>query len=317
MVLNNPTKKFVALAGGVGGAKLVYGLSKILPPECLTIIGNVGDDFDLYGLHISPDLDTVMYTLAELANPATGWGIQGDTLHTIEMLRRYGEDVWFQLGDQDLGTHILRTQGLAQGLSLTKVTARLCAGLGIKHQLLPVTNARLRTTVDTIEEGTLAFQDYFVRHRWQPTVQRVWFDHDDQASITEEAAQALHEADVIVICPSNPVLSVAPILEAKGCREAVEGRKGKCVAVSPFVGGKAVKGPAEKLMRELGLDISPSGLIGYYGGLLDGLVIDNLDCEIALNETIPILTTQTLMQSSEDKVRLAEEVIEWVGSISG
>jgi LPPG:FO 2-phospho-L-lactate transferase len=315
MVLNTQTK-VVALAGGVGGAKLVYGLSRILTPDQLTIIGNVGDDFDLYGLHISPDLDTVMYTLAGVANTATGWGLTNETWQMLEMLQHYGEEIWFRLGDQDLATHVLRTHWLAQGISLTAVTDRLMRGLNVPFRLLPVTDDPLSTVIDTIEKGTLAFQEYFVRQRWLPTVKRVWFQHADEARMTEPVAAALHEADAIIICPSNPVLSIEPLLVVPGVRQALEKRPGPCVAVSPFVGGKAVKGPAEKLMRELNLDISPRGLAAYYGGLLDGLVIDTLDQDQPQAENTAVLVTQTLMQSQEDKVRLAGDVIDWVGSLT-
>lgn len=313
MVLNAQTK-VVALAGGVGGAKLVYGLSKILTPQQLTIIGNVGDDFELYGLHISPDLDTVMYTLADVANATTGWGLADESWQMLDMLQRYGEETWFHLGDRDLATHILRTHWLAQGLSITTVTERLMRGLGVPFRLLPVTDDPLATMIDTIEKGTLAFQEYFVRQRWQPTIKRVWFDHADEARPTEPVISALQEADIFIICPSNPVLSIEPLLVVPGVRQLLEKRHGPCVAVSPFIGGKAVKGPAEKLMRELNLDISPRGLEAYYGGMLDGLVIDIVDRDQPQPEAA-VLVTPTFMQSQEDKVRLAGTVIEWVGSL--
>ncbi len=315
MVLD-PQRNIVALAGGVGGAKLAYGLSKIVPPGRLAIIGNVADDFTLYGLHISPDLDTVMYTLAGIANPATGWGVAGDSWQMLGMLEGYGEDVWFRLGDRDLATHVLRTQWLAQGVTLTAITARLMDALGVAYRLLPVTDDPLATMIDTVERGTLAFQDYFVRHRWQPAARRVWFRGAEQAHITPAAAEALRTADVIVFCPSNPVLSIEPILTVPGVRDLIAERRGACVAVSPFVGGKAVKGPAAKLMRELGLDSSPDGIVAYYAGLLDGLVIDRSDDGPAQIGSVPLLATQTLMQSDDDKQHLAEEVLEWVGSLS-
>lgn len=315
MVLN-PQTHIVALAGGVGGAKLAYGLSKIVPPGQLTIIGNVADDLILYGLHVSPDLDTVMYTLAEVANPATGWGLAGDSWQMLDMLARYGQDTWFGLGDRDLATHVLRTAWLAQGVALTEITRRLMDALGVTHRLLPVTDDPLATMIDTEDRGTLAFQEYFVRYRWQPPVRRVWFRGVEQARVTAEAEQALRTADVIVFCPSNPVLSIEPILAVPGVRDLILNRRGPCVAVSPFVDGKAVKGPAAKLMCELGLDISPDGLVTYYAGLLDGLVIDRSDSRPALAGAVSWLATHTLMQSDDDKVRLAEEVLEWVGSLS-
>jgi LPPG:FO 2-phospho-L-lactate transferase len=220
------------------------------------------------------------------------------------------------LGDRDLATHVLRTHWLAQGQSLTAITERLMHGLNVPFRLLPVTDDQLSTMIDTIEMGTLAFQDYFVRQRWQPTVKRVWFHHADQARITEPVAAALQAADVIIICPSNPVLSIEPLLVVPGMRQTLEKRRGLCIAVSPFVGGKAVKGPAEKLMRELDLDISPRGLVAYYNGLLDGIVIDTLDQDQTQAENTAVLVTETLMQSQEDKVRLAGDVIEWVGSLT-
>jgi LPPG:FO 2-phospho-L-lactate transferase len=314
MVLG-PQSKIVALVGGVGGAKLAYGLVQILPPERLTIIGNVADDFELYGLHISPDLDTVMYTLAGVANPTTGWGIDGDTWQMVDMLARFGEDIWFRLGDRDLATHLLRTQWLKQGLSLTAVTARLSKALGTEHRLLPVTDGPLATMVDTEEHGTLGFQEYFVEHRWQPTAKRVWYRNVEHVRATDAVVSALSQADVIMLGPSNPVLSIAPILAVPGVRSAIRACRGVCVALSPFVDGKAVKGPADKLMRELGLDFSPAGLVMYYAGLLDGLVIDRLDADQELAEGIPVLSTDTLMKSNEDKVRVANEMLDWVGSV--
>jgi LPPG:FO 2-phospho-L-lactate transferase len=316
MVLVDPHVKVVALAGGVGGAKLAYGLSKILSPGQLTIIGNVGDDFELYGLHISPDLDTVMYTLAEVANPVTGWGITGDTSHMLDMLSRYGEEPWFRLGDHDLATHLLRTQGLAQGMALTAVTERLARSLGIEHRFLPVTDDPLATMVDTVEYGPLGFQEYFVRRQWKPTVRRIWFEGADRARLTPSAETALREARIMIVCPSNPVLSIAPILAVPGVREIMAQRRGLCVAVSPFIGGRAVKGPAVKVMTELGLDVSPHGLMAYYDGLLDGLVIDEADRgQVWAEEKVSLLITRTLMQSSEDKTRLAHECLVWLGSL--
>lgn len=304
----------MALAGGVGGAKLVFGLAQILSDEQLVIIGNVADDFELYGLHISPDLDTVMYTLAGVANPETGWGLSGDSWQMLDMLARYGEDTWFRLGDKDVATHLLRTHWLNQGLSLTEVTARLASGLGVRHRLLPATDDPVATMVETVEGGTLGFQDYFVRHQWQPTVRKIWFRGIEQTCVTDDVKKALDEADVIIFCPSNPILSIEPILSVPGVREALRTRKGVCVAVSPFIGNRAVKGPAAKLMPELGLEVSPRGVSRYYEGLLDGLVIDSSDAERGQEVEIPFLATETLMVSNQDKVRLAEEILDWSGS---
>ncbi len=306
-------KRVVALAGGVGGAKLADGLAQVLPPEQLTIVGNVADDFELYGLHISPDLDTLMYTLAGVANSATGWGVADETWGALDMLARYGEEPWFRLGDRDLATHLLRTHALRRGETLTDVTRRLSSALGVKPALLPATDDPLMTLLDTAQDGTLEFQDYFVRRRWQPVVTRVWLRGVEQARPTESVLAALQAADLIVFCPSNPVLSLEPILALPGLRETIRARRGRCVAVSPFVGGAAVKGPAAKLMAELGLDISPRGLADFYGGLLDGLIVDVSDRALAAKTRVDALVTPTLMQTREDRRRLAEVVLEWVG----
>lgn len=308
-------KNIVALAGGVGGAKLAYGLSTCIASDRLTVIGNVADDFTLYGLHISPDLDTVMYTLAGIANPATGWGIAGETWQTADRLRQYGADVWFNLGDRDLATHMVRTQWLAEGLSLTEVTARLARALKMPSSLLPVTDDPLATMVDTVEYGTLPFQVYFVKYRWQPAVKQVVYHGVETSQATQLVLDALHEADVIVFCPSNPVLSLAPILAVPGVRAALLKRRGRSVAVSPFVGGKAVKGPADKLMGELGLGITPADLVQFYNGLLDGLVVDVSDREQVDDIKLPVLVTKTLMETDQDKHCLAEEIIQWVEGI--
>lgn len=308
-------KNIVALAGGVGGSKLAYGLAKRVAPEKLTIIGNVGDDFEHYGLHISPDLDTLMYTLGEVANPETGWGLAGETWQMLDMLSEYGERVWFRLGDRDLATHVLRTEWLRQGVALTEVTARLARSLGVQPRLLPVTDDPLATLVDTEEYGTLPFQAYFVRYRWQPTARRIWYHGAERARATDAVMTALHEADVIVLCPSNPILSIEPILAIPGVREALQVRRGFSVAVSPFIGGRAVKGPAAKLMGELGLGVTPQDLIQYYAGVLDGLVIDVSDREQTQPVDFPILITHTLMESGADKMGLAAEILSWVEGV--
>ena len=314
MVLDD-SRRVVVLAGGVGGAKLALGMAQQVAPENLAIIGNVADDFELYGLHISPDLDTVMYTLAGVANPVTGWGIEGDTRQMLEMMTRYGETPWFGLGDRDLATHLLRTGWLACGMTLTDVTARLASALGVACRLLPATDGPLRTMVDTAEHGTLGFQEYFVRHRWQPQVERVWFQREAACPVTEQARAALESADLIAIAPSNPVLSIEPILAVDGLRDLVAKRRGPCIVVSPFVAGRAVKGPADKLMRELSLEHSPRGVARYYAGLIDGLVIDETDAGAPLPQDVPVLVTSTLMVTADDKARLAGDVLAFGGKL--
>lgn len=306
MVLN---LKVVALAGGVGGAKLADGLARSLSPGNLTIIVNTGDDFLRYGLSISPDLDTVMYTLAGLADPVNGWGLAGDTRQMVDMLKRYGDDAWFGLGDRDLATHLLRTQALAHGEPLSAITARLAGSLGVRSRLLPMSDDRVPTMVETVEQGILEFQEYFVHYRWQPTIKRVWYDNVERAHPAPGVIEELETADLIVICPSNPMLSVEPILRVSGVRSALEKRRIPCIAVSPIAGGKAFKGPAAKIMAELGMDVSPGGVAAYYGNLIDGLVVDTADRSI--NATQPIQATDIEMKTIEDRVRLAGEVLMW------
>jgi LPPG:FO 2-phospho-L-lactate transferase len=302
----------VALAGGVGGAKLAYGLAQCLQPRALTVIVNTGDDFKRYGLAISPDLDTVMYTLSGLADPMNGWGLAGDTRQMTSMMRRYGDDAWFGLGDKDLATHLLRTQALAGGKRLSEVTAELGAALGVQARLLPMSDDRVATMVETVEHGVLAFQEYFVRYRWQPTVKRLWYDGVERAHPAPGLLDALAQATAIVICPSNPLLSIEPILQVPGIRAALERRTAPCVAVSPIIAGQAVKGPAAKLMGELGMQVSATGIATYYSSLIDGLVVDTADRDLSITQRA--LVTNTLMQSVDDRIRLAGEVLEWIGS---
>lgn len=305
----------VALAGGVGGAKLAFGMAGLVAPGQLAIIGNVADDFELYGLHISPDLDTLLYTLAGVANPATGWGVDGDTRQMLDMLARYGETPWFGLGDRDLATHLLRTTWLADGVTLTEVTSRLALALGVGCRLLPATDDLLRTMIDTRAMGTLGFQEYFVRHRWQPVAERVWFQRGEVCRVTRQVREALESADLIVIAPSNPVLSIGPILAVDGMRDLLAKRRGPCIVISPFVAGRAVKGPADKLMRELSLESSPRGVAQFYASLIDGLVIDRKDADAPQPGDIPVLVTDTLMLTGADKIRLAQEALAFGGNL--
>lgn len=305
-------KHVVALAGGVGGAKLADGLAQILPPEALTVIVNIGDDFEHYGLHISPDLDTVMYTLAEVANAETGWGLAGESWQMLDMLERYGETPWFRLGDRDLATHVLRSCMLKEGHTLTGVTRHLSKALGIQATMLPATNERVSTMLDTVEGETLAFQDYFVRQRWQPVIRRIWYNGGTSAKPSPEVIAALDQAEAIVICPSNPVLSIEPILILDDLRQRLKNHPAVRVAVSPLIQGQAVKGPAQKIMTELGLEASTAGLQKFYDGLIDGMVVDHGD---AL-ESGRFLETDIMMKTRADRARLAQEVLEWIGRLT-
>jgi LPPG:FO 2-phospho-L-lactate transferase len=311
--IQNPKSTVVALAGGVGGAKLSSGLQAALPLGSLTVVVNTADDFRLWGLHISPDLDTVMYTLAGMANPATGWGLAGDTWSGQEMLGRYGRDAWFRLGDLDMVTHVLRTQMLSEGLTLTEATGRLAASLGIPTRIIPMCDARVETLVET-SEGTLGFQDYFVRRRHADEVSGVTFDGIDDARPTTEVSEALGVASAIIFCPSNPIVSIGPILAVPGMQGALERSRSVKVAVSPIVGGVALKGPAADMLRTMGHEVSPVGVAALYAGVIHGMVIDRQDEHLAPRiEDMGIETeiADTIMSSDPDRVALAQKVLEF------
>ncbi|HLO29271.1 MAG TPA: 2-phospho-L-lactate transferase [Anaerolineales bacterium] len=310
--------KVVALAGGVGGAKLAHGLAQILPPEDLTVIVNTGDDFEHYGLYICPDLDTVCYTLAGLANPETGWGRVNETWSAIENGAKLGGPNWFRLGDQDLGTHLERTRRLKEGQPLSQITRDFCRAWGIGHTILPMSDQPVRTIVET-EKGDLAFQEYFVHRRCEPRVRGFRFEGVDTAEPAPGAREALQAADAILICPSNPWVSIDPILHVfspllKGDRAALrkEGPGVRFIAVSPIIGGQTVKGPAAKMYRELGIEPSALAVARHYCDLLAGFVLDEIDKQLegeirSLN--MRTLVTNTLMKSHEDRRQLAGEIL--------
>lgn len=313
------TRPIVALAGGVGGAKLAHGLLMALDdPTLLSVVVNTADDFDLYGLHISPDLDTVMYTLAELANPATGWGVRDDTFTTLAMIARYGEDPWFQLGDRDFATHVLRTQALRSGATLTAATGRLASALGIVPALLPMTDERVATLIDT-PDGRLDFQDYFVARRHADAVTGVVFDGIDGARPTEPVLAALAEAGTVVICPSNPIVSIGPILALPGLCDAVAGAPGPIVVISPIIGGEALKGPAAPMMAGLGHEVSALGVARMYAGLATGIVIDEADrAHVPAIEAVGMraLVTDAIMRDDAGRERLAREVLDFAAGLA-
>ena len=302
----------VALCGGVGGAKLAHGLSLALAaePESLSIIVNTGDDFRHLGLSIAPDLDSVLYALAGLSDPVRGWGRREETWRFMEALRGLGGESWFQLGDGDLAVHVERSWRLAQGATLSEVTAHLCAALGITARVLPMSDDPVRTRVLT-PEGWLDFQDYFVRRQCQPAVREFMFSGAQTARPQPEALAALQRRDLraIVICPSNPFVSVEPILAVPGFRLALQQTEAPVVAVTPIIGGKAIKGPAAKMMTELGLDVSPAAVARRYAGLIDAFVVDQTD---PVPEALPGVTfvrAATLMSSVEDRLGLARAVL--------
>jgi LPPG:FO 2-phospho-L-lactate transferase len=302
----------LALAGGVGGAKLANGLSQSLGHQ-LVVAVNTGDDFEHLGLHVSPDLDTVMYTLAGLNNPETGWGRAGETWQFMRALRALGGETWFNLGDLDLATHVERTRRLKAGETLSAITADFCAKLGIAARVVPMADAPVRTMVRA-EDGWLPFQDYFVRLRCAPVVSGFRFDGVERAAPSAGLRAALADPDLraIVVCPSNPFVSVDPILAVPGVRDALAARTVPLVAVSPIVGGKAIKGPALKMMQELRLDPSALGIARHYGALLDGFVIDAQDAalERAVAALGPkVLVTDTIMTDVPAQARLAAAVL--------
>jgi len=302
----------VALAGGVGGAKLAHGLALSIPPEDLTVVINTADDFRLYGLYISPDIDTVMYTLAGIANPQTGWGVQGDTTNALEMIARYGRDTWFLIGDRDLATHVLRTELLSSGRTITQVTSELATALGVRSKLLPMCNEPVSTTIFATDGRVLEFQEYFVRYRHEPEVAKVEFAGIDRAQATQEVLSAIRSAELIIFCPSNPFVSIGPILSVRGVREAIDASSAPKVAVSPIVGGSAIKGPAADMMRSMGFEVSPLGIAKYYRGIVNGIVIDNIDADLEENVRslgLSVLVTNTIMNTVEDRQRLARELL--------
>lgn len=302
----------VALAGGVGGAKLADGLQRVVGDK-LTVIVNTADDFELHGLHISPDLDTVMYTLAGIANPETGWGIAGDTFHNLDMIARYGGEDWFKLGDRDLATHLLRTQMLRSHYTLTQVTQSLAQALGVRATILPMCNEPVMTILNT-NAGELAFQEYFVHRRWQPIVKGYRFHGIEKARLTPEASAALRNAQAVIFCPSNPFVSIEPILRVKGVREELHRTRAPKIAVTPIIGHEALKGPAAKMFRELGQEPSAYAVAKLYQGLIDRFVLDRTDeaqARYIKDLGLRVWVTDTVMRDERGRERLAREIVEW------
>ena len=305
----------VALAGGVGGAKLATGLQAVLNPGDLTVIVNTGDDFEHWGLSICPDIDTVIYNLAGINNPEQGWGRVGESFTTLQTISQLGGEDWFLLGDRDLALHLRRTEWLRQNISLTEVTDRLRRSLGIPSRVLPMSDQPVRTLVHT-DEGDLPFQHYFVRRRCEPLLIDLSFVGSATARMSEAVYLALEAADLIVFCPSNPYLSLDPILSIPGIRQALRRLTVPKVAVSPIVSGRAIKGPAAKIMKELGLMSSPLTVIDRYDDILTGFVMDQTDHEIVDAVQVPTLVTDTIMTDLASKAQLAEQVLTFAQSLT-
>ncbi|MCX7623293.1 MAG: 2-phospho-L-lactate transferase [Thermomicrobium sp.] len=316
---NGAAETVVVLAGGVGGAKLAHGFARLGLGRRLAVVVNTADDFELYGLVISPDLDTVLYTIAGIANPVTGWGILGDTANTLAMIGRYGRPTWFWLGDRDLATHILRTERLRQGARLTEVTQELAAALGVTARILPMCDEPVRTIVRT-PDGDLPFQEYFVRRRQRDEVLAVRFAGIEAARPSPDVLRALDEAAAIVLAPSNPIVSIGPILALPGLRDRLRRSSVPIVAVSPIVGGRALKGPADRMLASLGHEVSPLGVARLYQDFLAGLVLDRQDADLAPAIAalgIRPFVTDTVMRDEGDRARLAQETLAFAQQLRG
>lgn len=305
-----------ALAGGVGAARFLQGLVRIAPEKEVTVIVNTGDDIELHGLHVSPDLDIIMYTLARIVDEKKGWGVRGDTFHCLEMLQKYGHETWFKLGDKDLATHLYRTYLLKSGLSLSEATDRLRQLLGLEVRILPMTNDEFETKVVT-DKGTVHFQEYLVKRDAQDKVVDVVFEGAEKANPAPGVIDSILNADTIIICPSNPIVSIGTILSVKNVKSALEETKAKVAAISPIVGGHPIKGPADRLMQGLGLEVSAYSVAHLYHDFLDVFIIDRMDItekERIKSLGLQVIVTNTIMRSLKDKVRLAKVVLSLVES---
>lgn len=301
----------VALAGGVGAAKLLRGLVRLVPQEELAIVGNTGDDLELYGLHVSPDLDIVMYTLAGIVDEAKGWGISGDSFNCLEMLGKLGFETWFKLGDRDLAIHIIRTKLLREGKTLSEATTELCKMLGLKVKIIPMTNEPVRTKIVS-NKRVLDFQEYFVKRETKNNVEQVLFEGAAKAKAAPGVLEALENAERVVVCPSNPILSISPILSIPKVRSALKNTKAYIIGVSPIIGGKALKGPADRIMASMSLEVSAYGVAKFYEDFLDHFIIDEVDAEQKkrIEELgIKVTATKTIMSKLEDSVHLANVVL--------
>lgn len=300
-----------ALAGGVGASRFLQGLIRLVPQKKLTVIVNTGDDIELFGLHISPDLDIIMYTLAGIVDEKKGWGIKGDTFHCLEMLQVYGHETWFRLGDKDMATHVQRTCLLRNGLKLSEVTTKLCQALGLKMKVLPMTNDEFQTIMVT-DKGRMHFQEYLVRRGARDTVVNVEFEGAKTAQPTAGVIDSILNSEGIIICPSNPIVSIGTILSLRGIKNALMETKAKVIGISPIVGGVTIKGPADKLMRNLGLEVSAYGVATLYKDFLDAFVIDVIDkAQKTRIESLgpAVIVTNTIMKSFGDKLQLAKVVL--------
>jgi len=301
-----------ALAGGVGASKFLEGLSRVMAPEDISIIVNTGDDMEFFGLYIAPDLDIVTYTLAGLVNPATGWGFPNDTFHCLELLLRYTEsERWFNLGDHDLATHIFRTQMLRDGRTLSEVAERVRTTLGVKSRILPMTDSHTPTTILTTE-GEMHFQEYLVKKRAQPTVKGIRFENIESAHPAPGIAEAILEAEAVIICPSNPLISIGPILAVPGLRDLLKKTAAKVVAISSVVGGASLKGPTDRMLTDLGMEVSARQIAGLYADVADIFILDQQDegMKSKIEQLgMRVIVTDTVMTDADKKAALANTVL--------
>jgi LPPG:FO 2-phospho-L-lactate transferase len=304
--------KVTVLAGGTGGTKLAHGFAMLERPVELAVIANVGDDFEVHGLHVSPDIDALLYTLGGLIDTERGWGIRDDTQTAHAMLARYGQPAWFTVGDADLATHVERTRRLREGQPLTDATAAMAAALQIAARILPATDDRLRTRLET-DEGILDFQDYFVRRRQEPQVRAVNFEGAGTARPTAQVIDAISGADLVIIGPSNPIVSIGPILALAGVREALASASAPKVAVSPIVAGRALKGPADRMLASLGHQPTALGVARIYAGLIDRFVLDEADAALAGGVEafgMGVGVLPTVMRDERSRAALAASLLE-------
>jgi LPPG:FO 2-phospho-L-lactate transferase len=314
MTTEKPNLKITALAGGIGAAKFLLGLTGVMPAEDITVIANTGDDIELFGLRISPDIDTVTYTLAGVINQNFGWGLADDTFESLKWMARYGEPIWFNLGDRDLATHIYRTNALRQGKTLTEITQHIASSLGVSSTILPMTDAYTPTRVMT-DEGELHFQEYFVGRRCEPPVSGIRFDNIETAKPASGVIESILNADAIIICPSNPFISIGPILAVPGIRQALQQTQAPVIAITPIIAGQALKGPAADMLRDLGHEVSARGVTSIYQDFVNLFVLDKAD--ETLKQSIEdsgmrVEVMNTVMNTLEDKETLARHILKLV-----
>lgn len=319
--MTEPLQKILALSGGVGGAKLALGLAKQLTADQLNIVVNTADDFEHLGLSISPDIDTLMYTLAGINDQQQGWGLANESWNMLAALEQLGGESWFRLGDRDLATHLERSQRLAKGQPLSAITRYLCRQLGVHHSVIPMSNDAVRTTMKMAAGGELSFQEYFVREQCQPTITGYYFDGIEQAQPQQQLMELLagEQLSAIIICPSNPFVSVEPILKLNGVRQAMIDNAAPVIAVSPIVAGLAIKGPTAKMMRELSMPVTATAVVEYYGELIDGFVLDQSDQSLQATIAelgVEVCCVNTVMKSLQDRINLASEVLSFAATMA-